>query len=319
MNKWSSMQQRVESYLKARRSVGYILHIEGAQLLRFARFADQRGHQGHISLDLAVAWAINSRKSHKLGRARRLEVVRSLARYCVMFEPETEIPPPHLLGPAHRRLTPHIYSNQEIAQLLDVANDLRPKQGLRPVTMHYLLGLLAATGLRISEALRLNRNDVDLQQEVLQVRKTKFRKSRYVPLHPITCDALSNYASFRDQRLPVVQNSSFFLLDNGCAFQYRQALYSFHQIREQLVWDTCPCGRNPRLYDLRHTFACRRLLAWYEEGVDIDQMMPLLSTYLGHAKVSDTYWYLTGVPELMAIVAARFEQQSQSNSMRGEL
>ncbi len=318
MSKWSSMQERVESYLRARRSVGYTLHIEGAQLQRFARFADHRGHRGHITVDLAVAWAIDSRKSHQLGRARRLEVVRSLARYCIIFEHETEIPPSHLLGPTHRRLTPHIYSDREIDQLLDMANGLRPKQGLRPVTMHCLLGLLAATGLRISEALRLSRNDVNLHQGLLQVRKTKFRKSRYVPLHPMVCDVVSNYADFRDQRLPVVQNSAFFLLDDGHTLRYRQVLYAFHQIRVQLGWDASSCGRKPRLYDLRHTFVCRRLLAWYEEGVDVDRMMPLLSTYLGHAKVSDTYWYITGIPALMTIVAARFEDQAQLNAMGGE-
>lgn len=313
MSKWSSMQERVESYLQARRSVGYILHIEGAQLQRFASFADQRGHQGHITLDVAVAWAIDSRKSHQIGRARRLEVVRALARYCVMFESETEIPLPHFLGPAHRRITPHIYTDREIAQLLDTANGLSPKQGLRPTTMHYLLGLLAATGLRISEALQLNRNDIDLHQEVLLIRNTKFHKARYVPLHPTVCKALSNYADFRNRRLPVVQNSAFFLLDDGHALRYRQALYAFHQIYAQLGWNVCSSGRRPRLYDFRHTFACRRLLAWYEEGVDIDRVMPLLSTYLGHVKVSDTYWYLTGIPELMAIATARFEHQSQLN------
>ena len=319
MSKWSNMQERVESYLQARRSVGYVLHVEGKQLQRFARFADQRGHQGHITLDLAVAWAIDSKKSHQIGRARRLEVIRSLARYCVIFESETEIPPSHLLGPAHRRITPHIYTDREIAQLLDTANGLRPKQGLRPVTMHYLLGLLAVTGLRISEALRLNQKDIDLQQEMLLVRKTKFRKSRYVPLHPMACEALSNYVDTRNQHLPVVENSAFFLLDDGRAFQYRQALYAFQQICAQLDWNACLCGRKPRLYDLRHTFACRRLLAWYEDGINVDRMMPLLSTYLGHAKVSDTYWYLTGIPELMAIATARFEHQSQLNPERGEL
>jgi len=142
-------------------------------------------------------------------------------------------------------------------------------------------------------------------------RNTKFRKSRYVPLHSTVCKALSKYTDFRDQHLPVVQNIDFFLLDDGNARQYRQVSYAFYQIHSQLGWDVCFSGRNPRLYDLQHTFACRRLLAWYEEGVDIDRMMPLLSTYLGHAKVSDTYWYLTEIPELMVIASARYERQSK--------
>lgn len=179
--------------------------------------------------------------------------------------------------------------------------------------MHCLLGLLVSTGLRISEALRLNRNDVDLCQRVLRVRLTKFRKSRLVPMHQIVCEVLSQYAAFRDQRLPIVRNPAFFLLDDGSALQYRQVLYAFHTIRARLGWKAGPNGRYPRLYDLRHTFVCRRLITWYAQGVDVDQMMPALSTYLGHAKVTDTYWYLTGIPALMKIVATRFEEQSQLN------
>lgn len=318
MSKWTSMQERVESYLLARRRVGYILHIEGAQLLRFARYADQQGHSQHITIDLALAWANDSPKSRQSGRARRLEVVRSLAKYCATFEPQTEIPPAHLLGTAHRRGTPHIYSDREIALLLDTAKELQPKQGLRPKAMHSLLGLLVATGLRISEALRLDRNDVDLNEQILTVRMTKFRKSRYVPIHQTVCEALSRYAVLRDRRLSVVQSSAFFLLDDGSTLQYRQALYAFQSIRARLGWKRCPNGRYPRLYDLRHTFACRRLLAWYEQEMDVNQMIPVLSTYLGHAKVTDTYWYLTGIPALMKIVAARFEDKSQLNLMRGE-
>jgi len=313
MSYWVNMEERVNSYLQARRSVGYLLRIEGEQLLRFADFADQHGHSGHITLDLAVAWATDSQKSHQIGRARRLEVVRSLAKYCIIFESKTEIPPSHYLGPAHRRVTPHIYSDEEISKLLDEACGLQPIRGLRPMTVHYLLGLLAATGLRISEALQLCRNDVDLDQEVLLIRKTKFRKSRYVPLHSMVCKSLSDYINLRDQCLPIVQSGAFFLLDNGHPLGYRQALYAFHRICDQLGWSVCFNEKKPRLYDFRHTFACKRLLGWYKEGVDINRMMPLLSTYLGHAKVSDTYWYLTGIPELMAIATVRFEQQSQPN------
>jgi integrase len=315
MSKWSNMHERVESYLCTRRSVGYILRIDGEQLQQFASFADQRGHRGHITIDLAVAWATNSQRSCQIGYARRLGRVRALARYCVLFEPKTEIPPPHLLGSAHRRLVPHIYSDQEILQLLEAADDLPSKQGLRPVTIRCLLGLLAATGIRVSEALRLSREDVDLSRGLLLVRQTKFRKTRYVPLHPTVCDALRDYSNFRDQRLPLIRDTEFFLLDDGCALDYWQARYAFRCILSQLGWNDYTGSRRPRLYDLRHTFACRRLLTWYEEGADANQLMPLLATYLGHVKVTYTYWYLTGIPALMTVVAARFEHQAQQNSM----
>lgn len=318
MKKWSTMRQRVDSYLEVRRSMGYCLNIEGDQLHRFAKFADLYGHVGHITLDLAVAWSNNTQKSGQIGRARRLEVVRSLAKYCVTFEPETEIPPSYYLGPAHRRIPPHIYSDGEIHRMMDLASNLFPKKGMRPVTTRCILGLLASTGLRISEALRLTRNDVDLNIGILLIRKTKFRKSRYVPLHQTVCDALSEYAVFRDQSLPIARDSTFFLLDDGNAVKYRQALYAFQLIRDQIDWGAHSLKRKPRLHDLRHTFVCKRLITWYKEGVDVNRSLPLLSTYLGHVKVSDTYWYLTGVPELMKIATARFEQYSQDVLFGGQ-
>lgn len=310
MNRWPNMQARVEAYLHARRVLGYALRIEGEQLYRFAHFAEQQGHHGPLSLDLAVAWANATQSKSNIGPARRLEPLRPFAKYCALFEPETEIPPSHLLGPAHRRITPHIYSEQEISDLLDATQLLRPTDGLRPATMRCLLGLLAATGLRVSEALHLHRTEVDLDQGLLTLNKTKFRKSRYVPLHPTTREALAEYASVRDRYVPLSRDNTFFLFDNGRKVNYAQAHYAFVQIRAQLGWDDPPDGHRPRLYDLRHTFACRRLLSWYAEGVDVHWAIPHLATYLGHCKVSDTYWYLTGIPALLAVAADRFEQLS---------
>ena len=307
MSFWISMHDRVEAYLDIRRSLGYALRVEGEELKRFARFAETQGHKSALTLDLALAWANASQKASPVYRARRLEIVRSLAKYCVLFEPETEIPPPGLLGSAHRRVTPHIYSQQELSDLLITAEHLAPQDGLRPLTMKCFLGLLASTGLRVSEALRLTRKDVNFTDGVLTVWETKFHKSRHVPLHHTAVEALNEYAHFRDLRVPYSQTSCFFLLDDGQPFRYRQARSAFDQIRSQLGWESRH-GRRPRLYDLRHTFACRRLQLWYEEGVNVDWALPYLATYLGHGKVTDTFWYLTGVPSLMAIVSARFER-----------
>lgn len=307
MNRWSSMSERVEDYLRARRALGYELRIEGEQLQRFARFAEQQAHRGVFALDLAVAWANAGKGTTAISRARRLEPLRPFAKYCALFEPETEVPPAQLLGPAHRRITPHIYSEQELTDLLGAAQHLSPADGLRPSTMRYLLGLLAATGLRVSEALHLHRTDVDLQQAMLTIRQTKFHKSRYVPLHATVQQALLDYVRVRDLHIPPVQDAAFFLFDNGHAVNYAQANYAFRQIRSRLGWDNPPNGYAPRLYDLRHTFACRRLLAWYAEGVEVQWAIPHLATYLGHCKVSDTYWYLTGIPSLLAVAAERFE------------
>ena len=300
------MTERVEDYLEARRSLGYKLQIEGEVLHRFAHFASKRAHTGPITTDLALAWANDSKRDSDLYRARRLEIVRCLARYCTIFEPDTDIPAQRLLGPAHRRKTPYIFSDQEIADLLEAAGGLMPKGGLRPLTLQFLFGLLAATGLRISEALNFTRADVDLGHGILVVRETKFNKSRYVPVDDTTVEELRTYDQFRIHHIPLPQSQSFFLVDNGEALNYRQVLHAFQRIRKQLVWKSRN-GRRPRIHDLRHTFATRRLLSWYQEGVDVNQVLPALSTYLGHCKVTDTYWYLTGIPELMKIATNRFE------------
>jgi len=307
MSHWINMHDRVEAYLDTRRSLGYALRVEGEQLQSFARFAETRGHRSALTVDLALAWANASRRGSALYRARRLEIVRSLARYCILFEPETEIPDPRLLGPAHRRVTPHVYSEEEVADLMAAAGHLAPKDGLRPLTMRCFLGLLSSTGLRVCEALRLTRNDINFTDGVLTVWETKFRKSRHVPVHHTTVEALKEYAHLRDRRVPYFQTQRFFLMDDGQPFQYRQARHAFDQLRRQLGWGSRN-GRRPRLYDLRHTFACRRMQLWYEEGVDVDWAMPLLATYLGHGKVTDTYWYLTGTPSLLAVISARFER-----------
>jgi integrase len=304
MNHWKSMHEQVKDYLSARRRLGYQLKIAGDELLRFARFADRQGIHPFLTIELAVAWASTS--VSKLNRARRLEMIRGLAKYCVLFEPETQIPPPGLLGPAHRRVTPYIYTAKELSDLMHAAARLNKGKGLRPATMQYLIGLLSATGLRISEAIHLSREDVEFKSKLLVVRETKFNKSRYVPLHPTTVESLKDYARLRDRLVPAMSDSNaFFLFDNGRPLNYRQASYAFQSIRRQLAWQR---KRPPRLHDLRHTFACNRLLSWYEQDIDVNNAILMLSVYLGHSKVTDTYWYLTGIPPLMAIAAQRSER-----------
>jgi integrase len=305
---FNSMPERVASYLRTRRALGFTLHIEGRQLARFAAFAEQQGHQGPLTLQLAVAWANASRTPEGLGPARRLEVLRPFAKYCRLFEPQTPLLPARLFGPVHRRLTPHIYTEQELAVLLATCAELVPTNGLRPVTVRTLIGLLAATGLRVGEALRLTDADLDRHQLLLQVRQSKFRKSRLLPIATSTSEALAEYIAVRDQHLERRQPPALFVFDHGKPVSVAHVDYAFKVLRQQLGWQRDANGRWPRLYDLRHTFACRRLLAWYAEDVDVNRRLPHLATYLGHAKVSDTYWYLTNIPALMAIATARFEQ-----------
>jgi len=304
-----SMIALVDEYLAARRALGFALRIEGGQLHAFARYADARRHRGPLTVPVAIAWARSVSPSSPLTWARRLEVVRSFACYRAAFDPATEVPPPGLLGRAHRRLAPYIYAPREIAALVAAAARLAPRDGLRPRTFATLSGLLACTGMRVSESLGLTRDDVDLAAGVLRITVTKFRKTRLVPLHPSARYALQGYATTRDRRTGAVRTDAFFVLDDGTAVTYSRTRTAFAAIRRSLGWiRTARRGRAPRMQDLRHSFACHRLLRRHREGADVHAVLPALSTYLGHAKVSDTYWYLTGIPDLMALAAQRFDR-----------
>lgn len=297
---------QVEEYLAERRALGFALRIEGQQLLAFARFVDRSGHRGPLTTALALRWAMRSKKASPIGRARRLDLVRPFARYLAASEPRTEIPPTGLLGPSHRRLPPHVYSPEEVAALVRAAAALSPVNGLRPYTYATLFGLLACTGIRVSEALHLQQSDMDSARRLLTVRETKFRKSRLVPLHPTANRALGCYAAHRDRIHPRPGQPAFFLSQAGLPLAYSTVRATFLRLRRSLGW--CRQGqRPPRIHDLRHTFVGHRLQRWYQDGADVEQHLLALSTYLGHGKVSDTYWYITGTPGLLAATAARFE------------
>jgi integrase len=212
-----------------------------------------------------------------------------------------------MLGPSYRRRAPHIYSEREVADLLGAASQLGPVDGLRSHTYVTLFGLLASTGLRISEALRLTREDVDFAAALLTISRTKFHKSRLIPLHPTTTATLREYADRRDNYHPLVRLSAFFLTERGTALKDCRVRMTFSTLRRSLGWAGLS-GPPRRIHDLRHTFAVRRLLRWYEEGADVDHEIAALSTYMGHVKVTDTYWYLTAVPELLAVAGARYER-----------
>jgi len=302
---------RVEAYLAHRRRHGFKLTIEETRLRSFARFADNAGTDHHLTVALAVAWARASQRQSPITWARRIEVLRGFARFCLREDPATQIPPRSLFGPAHRRLVPHIYTEAELCALLDAANRLTPVHGLRPATCRCVLGLLAASGLRISEALGLTRDDVDLAQGVLRIREAKFQRERLVPLHPSVTACLTAYATLRDRLLPSRASNRFFLRDDARPANQSGMLYALQSLCDALEWK--PRGDYPhhRLHDIRHSFIVRSALRFYEQGIDIDRAILALSTYVGHAKVTDTYWYFTGIPELMAIATERFHLYSQ--------
>jgi len=313
MKRHKSMVDWVEEYVAQRRNLGFRLRIDREQLLNFAKYVSDTGYQAPLTTELMLRWVRVPKQASPSYQIRRLAAIRSFAKYLAIYEPKTEIPPRAIFRATYYRPEPYIYSHQEIESLLAACTVLTSPQGLRPQTYRTLFGLLVATGLRVSEALKLNRSDVDLDQGLLTIRDTKFRKSRLVPIHDSTRQALRRYAELRNRCLPFqILSETFFLSDTGSALPYSTVSAVFRKLRRRMGWEQKNGKRPPRIHDLRHTFACWRILRWYEQGVNVDQFIPHLSTYLGHVKVSDTYWYLTGIPELFAITANKFEQYAQS-------
>ena len=309
MSAGTTVETAVRRYLHERRQLGFALKSPGTELMRFARFADAQGHQGALTQKLQLEWA--RQHVHKTGAvtaARRIEIVRPFAAYYRQFEVDTEVLAPSILGRGHRRLAPHIYTDEEVRELLEHAGRLTPQGGLRPLMYRTLFGLIAAVGLRISEALKLQIADVDLNGATITVRQTKFNKSRCVPLHESVVQVLSEYRQVRDRLADSGPNGSFFVSRTGGTLPVSTVETIFGKIRDRLEWRARGGYPQPRIHDLRHTMAVRRVQLWHDAGVSIDHAMFWLCTYLGHAKISDTYWYLTGVPELMSIVGTKFER-----------
>ena len=311
MNVTDEWGSRVTEYLAYRRSFGFELAIDGKQLESFARFANQRGAK-HLTLDLAADWARDSTRASQIGWARRIETLRGFAKFQMRTDPETIVPPRKLLGRGHRRLVPHIFTELEIKTLLSEARLLGPSGGLRSATCYALFGLLATTGLRISEALHLTDADIDLCAGVLDIRDSKFHQRRYVAMHATVSSQLLAYTNVRNRIVCSRRSDRFFLRENGQPVTQRQALYALRAICERrLDWKPRGDYRHHRLHDLRHTFIVHSALRFYREEADIERCLSALSIYVGHAKVVDTYWYFTGIPELMNIAAGRFQRYAE--------
>jgi integrase len=244
--------------------------------------------------------------------ASRWGRLRHFICYLQQFEPDTEVPEASLFGPERGRVAPHIYREAEVIELLAAARTLGPAGSLRLFTFETLFGLMASTGLRVSEAIHLRDTDVDLKRAILTIRQTKFAKSRQLPIHPSTVKALARYRKQRERRLATTPDMPFLIGSRGrrlgLPLGERQAHRVFVSLRNSLHWVNRSARDAPRLHDLRHTFAVRRLMRWYADGTQVEPMMLALSTYLGHAEIYYTYWYLTAVPELIALAGGKFEQ-----------
>jgi integrase len=310
MNTW---RKSVLGYIQLRRSLGFKLHDAQIGLLNFAAFLEAHGAH-HITIPLAMQWAQHDPAARPAEWARRLSFVRGFARYRSAHDSKTEIPPWGLLPHRPGRARPYLYSDDEVRRLLEAAQQLPPAHGLQGRTYHCLLGLLSVTGLRLSEALNLQAEDVDLAEGILTVRGTKFGKSRLVPLHASTRKVLSDYAARRDRLLGRRPTPYFFVSKRGTRLDGGHVRRTFYHLSRRIGLRGASASHGPRLHDFRHRFAIKTLIRWYRSGQDPERRLPILSTYLGHVHVADTYWYLTACPELMGLVVKRLEKRWEGQS-----
>jgi len=300
----SGLRAELANYLAVRRALGFKLGRAGLLLADFVGYLEANGTDT-ITTENAFTWASLPVNASSDWWGYRLSVVRAFARHLHAIDPVHDVPPTGLLPAKTHRATPYLYSDANIAALMAAARQLRSP--LRAATFETLVGLLAVTGLRIGEALRLDRDDVELTFGVLRIRQTKFGKSREVPLHPSTVEALAAYALRRDELRPRPREQAFFVSTAGTRLLYCNAHLAWLDLvrRARLGPRSATC--RPRPHDLRHSFAVRTLLGWYRDGADVAACMPLLSTYLGHVHPGNTYWYLSAAPELLTLVAARLD------------
>lgn len=297
-----------DRYAELRKALGFKFRERG-MVRQFVDFLEAQSYSGPVRTAMVLEWAVSASPScGRFGQVRRLTVARHFLIYLKAFLPDTEIPAPGLLAEEHRP-RPHLYSGDEIVQMQNVTRILWEPGCLKQITFATLIGLLASTGLRIGEALRLSVGDLhlDFDPPHLEIRNTKFGKSRFVPVHPSTAQKLRLYL---DKRQSLVGDApeALFLLRPKKPLQYSPAQGYFRQIARAAGIPKNPPGRRgPAWHSPRHTFAVRRLLTWYRAGQDVRSLLPNLAVYLGHLGPAQTYHYLTATPELLGAAAGMFE------------
>jgi integrase/recombinase XerD len=309
----STLRQAAEQYLRFRRDLGYKLRETGRRLEDFVAFAEREG-ASHVTTDLALRWAQQPAGVQPATWASRLRIVRRFALWLSAADRRTEVPPPGLLPGRYLRKRPYIYSDAEIGDLIRAAGQLASAAGLKGRTYATIFGLLAVTGMRVSEVVALDREDVDLDEGILRIRRTKFGKSRLVAVHDSTRQVLAEYARERDRIVRRPAAPAFFLSEGGDRVTACAARFNFAKVSREVGLRAPTAGRHgrgPRLHDMRHRFAVCTLLRWYRAGLDVEREIPKLATYLGHVHVNETYWYLEAVPELLELAARRLERPQE--------
>ena len=301
------LKDDIATYLAVRRAGGFKLEDDELYLDSFARFADAQGDT-HVVAQTAIAWA--EQACSEAQRAQHLKAVIRFAHFSRAADSRHEVPPQGVFCPRRRRPTPYLFNDEAVLALMRQAAQLGPDGSLRPLMYSTLIGLLAATGLRISEALNLRFQDVTL--DGLVIRETKFRKSRLVPLHPTTRAALDRYLDKRGQLAGV--DDHLFVSRRRHPLS-RQAVYpTFHKLLAAAGLANQPGLPRPRLIDFRHSFASNALVDCPDDRDHISRHALALMTYLGHAHPSSTFWYLERTPQLMGNIAQACEKWVGENA-----
>lgn len=302
------ISRQLADYLAYKRSLGFKLTHEATVLNRFAEYTAAMGYDGPLNTNIALSWVASGRQSDKT-MGRKLEVLRPFSKYVYSFDPEAEVISTLIYKNVHDRPIPYIYSEQEVLLLMEECKKLHSPDGIRAYTIETVIGLLWSTGLRPSEPVRLTMADVDLGHGLLNIRKTKFSKDWLVPIHAGVASKLLDYKSWIISKLGHKHPTEpFFYTTGGVPLKENGLAYAFKLIR--------PCiGAEPigyphvRLYDFRHTMACNTIRKWAEQGIDVNTRLHVLSTYMGHVKPEDTYWYLSATPEMLELSCRKYETQ----------
>ncbi len=301
----SPLRQALIDYLAVRRALGYKLEKPAKLLDQFLTYVEQRG-EAHLRLETMVAWATLPEAAHQSWLSYRLSSVRGFAAHVHAIDPATDVPPADLLPWRRCRTTPYLYSDHELSAVITTAGTLRTPH--RVATYRTLIGLLAVTGMRVGEALALDRDDIDARDQVLTIRLTKFGKSREVPVDPSTVDALRAYLERPDRPRASARTPAVLVSTAGTRLLYPNVQWTFHRLVQRTGVTPRSAACRPRLHDLRHRFAVRTLLDAYEHGHNPEARLALLSTYLGHVDPKATYWYLSAAPELLQLAGVRLDR-----------
>lgn len=300
-----SLHQHLKDYLALRRGLGFKLRLAECLLRQFVRFAKDKQAK-RVTTAVAVNWATQPANAQPATWADRYRTLRLFAKYLSTVDARTEVPPTGLLAQRRHRKSPYLYTDGEVVAVIQAAKRLPSSKRLRGASLSTLFGLIAATGMRVGEAVALDRSHVDLSEAVITVRLPKGNRTRLVPVHASTCLVLQRYERLRNRICPQPKSPGFFLSEQGTRFTTTTVRDWFARVSHQIGLRSPADRRGPRLHDLRHRFAIQTLLHWYRTGQDAEVHMPELATYLGHRHVSGTYWYLSAVPVLLQEATRRW-------------